>query len=204
MPALTTFTVEGWVKRTVSTGRYETFFSNADSYYGQVTFGVYVDGGNVDCGSSPPNQFAWAYTKVGTGWMAQCSGVTASLGVWYHIAATRDSSGTARIFVNGVLRGTLTGTAAPTSSSGAFGIGEAGDALTEFFGGNLAEIRISSIARYAASFTPQTANFSTDANTVALYHLDEGTGTVLNDASGNNRNGIFGASPPLWSSDVPY
>jgi hypothetical protein len=90
------------------------------------------------------------------------------------------------------------------SSSGAFGIGEAGDALAEFFGGSLAEIRVSDIARYAASFTPQTVNFTTDGNTVALYHLDEGTGQVLNDSSGNNRHGAFGSPPPLWSSDVPY
>jgi hypothetical protein len=206
---MTVFTVEGWVKRTSDTGRYETFLSNASSSYGQETVGVYVDGGNADCGSSPSDQFAWAYTRVGGGWFFQCSGVSATLNVWYHIAVTRDSANVTRIFVNGVLRNTINGTAAPTTSTGAFGIGNAGDAVTEFFPGLLDELRISSIVRYSSNFTPQTTPFITDASTVTLYHLDEGTGQVLNDASGNNRNGVLGTSSsvetadPQWSTDAP-
>jgi len=209
LPAMTVFTVEGWVKRTSDTGRYETFLSNASSSYGQETVGVYVDGGNADCGSSPSDQFAWAYTRVGGGWFFQCSGVSATLNVWYHIAVTRDSANVTRIFVNGVLRNTINGTAAPTTSTGAFGIGNAGDAVTEFFPGLLDEVRISSIVRYSSNFTPQTTPFITDASTIALYHLDEGTGQVLNDASGNNRNGVLGTSSsvetvdPQWSTDAP-
>ena len=116
---------------------------------------------------------------------------------------------TARIFVNGVLRNTINGTAAPTTSTGAFGIGSAGDAVTEFFPGLLDEVRISSIVRYSRNFTPQTTPFITDAGTIALYHLDEGTGQVLNDASGNNRNGVLGTSSSVetvdaqWSTDAP-
>jgi glucose/arabinose dehydrogenase len=209
LPALTVFTVEGWVKRTADTGRYETFLSNAANGYGQETVGVYVDGGNADCGSSPPDQFAWAYTKVGGGWFFQCSGVSATLNTWNHIAVTRDASNATRIFINGVLRGTLTGTAAPTTSTGAFGIGAAGDAATEFFPGLLDEVRISNVARYSATFTPQTIPFTPDASTVALYHLSEGTGQTLTDASGNNRNGVLGTSSaaesadPQWSTDAP-
>jgi hypothetical protein len=210
LSAMTVFTVEGWVKRSAHTGRYETFFSNAANGYGQESFGVYVDGANADCGSSPPEQFAWAYTKTGGGWFFQCSGVSAALNTWYHVAVTRDNAGTARIFVNGALLNTSTNTPAPTASSGAFGIGEAADAVTEFFPGGLDEIRISNIARYPASFTTQTANFVTDANTVALYHLDEGSGQTLSDASGNGHNGVLGTTPavepadPTWSTDVPF
>jgi hypothetical protein len=207
LPAMTVFTVEGWVKRTADSGRYETFFSNADSSYGQETVGMYVDGGNADCGSSPADQFAWAYTKVGGGWFFQCSGVSATLNVWHHIAVTRDSSNAARIFIDGVLRGTVAGTAAPTSSTGAFGIGDAGDALDEYFTGLLDEVRVSNNVRYTSTFTPQTTPFATDANTTALYHLNEGTGQTLADSSGNNRNGFLGTSSavesidPQWSTD---
>jgi hypothetical protein len=208
LPAMTVFTVEAWVKRTADTGRYETFLSNANSGYGQATVVVYVDGGNTDCGSSPPDQFAWAYTRVGGGWFFQCSGVTANLNAWHHIAVTRDGANVARIFIDGVLRGTIAGTAAPTGSTGAFGAGDAGDAEAEYFPGLLDEVRISSVARYATSFLPQTVNFVPDANTVALYHFDEGTGQTLSDASGNNRNGFLGtssaveAADPRWSPDV--
>jgi PKD repeat protein len=209
LPAMTVFTVEGWVKRTAGMGRYETFFSNADSFYGRETFGLYVDGANTDCGSSPPNQFALAYTQVGGGFFFQCSGVTASLNAWHHVAVTRDSSNTTQIFIDGVLRGTVPGTAAPLASTGAFGIGDAGDALAEYFNGLLDEVRISNVVRYTSTFTPQTTAFATDANTVALYHLDEGTGQTLADASGNGRNGVLGTTSavepvdPTWSTDSP-
>jgi hypothetical protein len=107
------------------------------------------------------------------------------------------------------LRNTISGTAAPTTSTGAFGIGTAGDAVTEFFPGLLDEVRISSVARYSSTFTPQTTPFASDASTIALYHLDEGTGQILNDASGNNRHGVLGTSSaveavdPQWSTNAP-
>ncbi|HEX7793571.1 MAG TPA: LamG-like jellyroll fold domain-containing protein, partial [Vicinamibacterales bacterium] len=209
LPTMTVFTVEAWVKRTADTGRHETFASNASAAYSRETFGLYVDGGNADCGSSPPDQFAWAYTQTSGGFFVQCSGVTADLNVWHHVAVTRDASNTARIFIDGVLRGTTANTAVPKSSNGAFGIGEAADALTEYFNGLIDEVRISTVARYATSFTPSTMNFAADANTVALYHLDESSGQTVIDSSGNNRNGVLGksasteASDPQRSSDVP-
>jgi concanavalin A-like lectin/glucanase superfamily protein len=209
LPAMTVFTVEAWVKRSADTGRRETFASNASNNYSKETFGLYIDGGGADCGNSPPDQFAWGYAKVGGGFFVQCSGVSADLNAWHHIAVTRDSSSTAQIFVDGLLRGTATATPAPTSSTGAFGVGDAGDARTEYFAGLIDEVRISSIARYTESFVPQAANFGTDATTVALYHFDEPSGQTLIDSSGNNRNGVLGTSSnsektdPQRSPDVP-
>jgi len=206
---MTVFTVEAWVKRTSDSGRYETFLSNAQNAYNRENVGVYVDGGNVDCGSSPPDQFAWAYTKSGSGWYFQCSGVQATLNVWHHVAVTRDSANTTRIFVDGVLSRTTTNTPSPTSSNGAFGAGEAGDATTEYFPGLLDEIRISSVVRYNATFAPQVTPFATDASTIALYHFDAGNGQALVDSSGNARNGTLGAASsveaidPVWSTDTP-
>jgi hypothetical protein len=207
---MTAFTVEGWVKRTGDTGRWETFFSNVNAGYSLASVNVYVDGGNADCGGNPSDQFAWAYTRVGGGWFIQCSGVSATLNAWHHVAVTRDAANTARIFINGVLRGTVNGSAAPTTTGvGAFNIGDAGDAGDEYFLGLLDEVRVSSIARYSTTFTPPTTAFVADPNTVALYHLNEGTGQTLLDASGNNRNGVLGTSSsvetadPVRSADTP-
>jgi hypothetical protein len=50
------------------------------------------------------------------------------------------------------------------------------------------ELRISNTARYSAPFAP-ARRFEPDANTVALYHCDEGSGTTLVDSSGHNRHG---------------
>lgn len=42
---------------------------------------------------------------------------------------------------------------------------------------------------------PSFTRFPIDANTVALWHFDEGSGTVLSDASGNNNHGtVYNAS----------
>src|SRR5262245_60865667 len=203
VPAITVFTVEAWVKRAADTGGYETFASNASAGYSKETVGLYIDGGKIDCGSSPADQFAWAYTQTTGGWFVQCSGITANLGVWHHVAVTRDASNTARMFIDGVLKGTTANTAAPASSTGAFGIGEAADAIAEYFNGLIDEVRISNVARYTASFAPQMANFSPDANTVALYHLDEASGTTTADASGNNYTGVLTVGA-AWSIDTPY
>jgi serine/threonine protein kinase/Leucine-rich repeat (LRR) protein len=56
------------------------------------------------------------------------------------------------------------------------------------FKGTLDEIRISKVVRYTKAFTPQ-ARFESDADTLALYHCDEGSGNKLVDFSGNNRHG---------------
>jgi hypothetical protein len=68
------------------------------------------------------------------------------------------------------------------------------------FNGYVAEVRISSVARYRSAFTPQM-RFSSDSNTVALYHLDEGCGSTAYDASGNGNDGtIYGSS--AWSTNI--
>ncbi len=61
------------------------------------------------------------------------------------------------------------------------------------FVGQIDEVRISKIARYSQDFAP-AARFQPDADTLALYHMDEGQGDELKDSSGNNHHGkIVGA-----------
>jgi len=61
------------------------------------------------------------------------------------------------------------------------------------FHGTIDEVRISTVARYKADFTP-TPRFEPDVDTWGLYHCDEGRGDTLIDSSGNNHHGkIVGA-----------
>ncbi len=53
--------------------------------------------------------------------------------------------------------------------------------------GVMEEVRLSSVVRYDKDFTP-SQRFTTDKDTIALYHLDEGTPGEVRDSSGNNRN----------------
>jgi len=107
-----------------------------------------------------------------------------------HLAAVRDAlNEEIRFYVNG-----------NTVGSHPFGSVETGGTLTFGFehfrtqvNGRVDEARISSVARYAANFTP-ARRFESDAHTLALYHFDEGQGDVLKDSSGNNHHGkIVGA-----------
>lgn len=68
--------------------------------------------------------------------------------------------------------------------------------LGQPFQGRIRELRISKSVRYQKNFevTSPDVPFTADANTLALYHFDEGTGDVLKDSSGNGNDGkIVGA-----------
>ena len=65
---------------------------------------------------------------------------------------------------------------------------------TEFFRGQIDQLRLSKIARYSDNFTVNSA-LTSDDSTLALYNFDEGEGDVLKDASGNGHHGkIIGAT----------
>lgn len=63
--------------------------------------------------------------------------------------------------------------------------------------------------RYTGLFPRPIAPFVPDGNTTALYHFDEGSGTVIGDsAAGATSPGVLrvgGASNgPRWVSDTPF
>jgi hypothetical protein len=63
--------------------------------------------------------------------------------------------------------------------------------------GAIADVRMSSIDRYPAKFVPQP-QLTSDDSTLALWHLDEGAGTVALDNGANHLDGaIVGAD---WSN----
>ena len=64
----------------------------------------------------------------------------------------------------------------------------------------LDELRVSTAARYPAAFTPPRFEFEPDATTVALYHFDEGTGTVAVDATGGNPGTIQSGGSDVLSA----
>jgi len=206
LPLLTEFTLEAWVKRTADGSNYETFVSDANAGYGEANFTLYIDGNSADCGA-PADQFA--YFQRPDLVPDFCSGSTATLNSWRHVAVVRTSGGILRYFVDGNLQAVGAG-AAPGDSSGTLTFGRAGDFDGEYFTGLIAEVKISDIALYSADFTPPSGPMSAGANTVGLWLMDEGSGQTVADTSGNGRNGVLGtssgaeSSDPLWSTDHPY
>ncbi|OYW18134.1 MAG: hypothetical protein B7Z55_11200, partial [Planctomycetales bacterium 12-60-4] len=58
---------------------------------------------------------------------------------------------------------------------------------TRKYSGQIREVRVSKVSRYNSNFTPER-RFEPDADTLALYHCDEGNGQTLNDASGHGHS----------------
>jgi hypothetical protein len=150
-------------------------------------------------------------------------------GQWHHVAVQRRASdGRLSIYVDGVLDAQSSAADGPDgdiSYPDGF-IGAEDDPFIVIaaekhdidpgtfpsFSGWIDEIRISSTERYSgASFAPPSAPFTTDAQTAALYHLDENGGGVAGDSSGaaggpSDGEIRYGGSPvgPEWSTDTPF
>jgi hypothetical protein len=75
------------------------------------------------------------------------------------------------------------------------------------YSGFVDEVRLSNSIRYSGNtYSVPTQPFITDSNTMALYHFDEGSGSVANDtsgASGGPSNGDIRAGVD-WSTDTPF
>src|SRR6185312_13221214 len=118
---------------------------------------------------------------------------------WSHIAVTYDGTN-AKIFVNGVGSANLSFSGHSSGiSTHDVSIGTDSIFSATSFNGAIDEIRVSNNIRYTSNFVPSGVRFTSDANTLGLWHLDEGTGLSVADASGTFSNGtLSGASPPTW------
>ena len=82
----------------------------------------------------------------------------------------------------------------PTGTSSMIGANPRSDGTKhQFLKGAVRQVRFSKGVRYASDFSPD-AEWKPDANTLALYRFEEGSGDVLYDTSGNDHHGkIVGA-----------
>lgn len=223
------FTIEFWMKAYPGDNTAGSC-GPGDWYYGNVVIDrdVFGDGDHGDYGIVICNR----RIVVGVQRLSLTnSGVSGSTivddGQWHHIAVTRNSStGGVALFVDGILDAEQT--SGPSTGNVSYRDGRAtsypgSDPYLVFaaekhdypgslyYKGWLDEVRISNVRRYTSNFTPPSAPFSTDANTVGLYHFNEGMGTVINDSSGAGggpSNGVLnvGGTPPgpVWSRESPY
>jgi len=140
-----------------------------------------------------------SYTLV-----ASSSTITAN--TWYYAAFTVDRDGNEKVYLNGSLDCT------PVNVSGVgnintdttLWIGRATHSPTLAFDGTIAEVRISDIARTDAEIADaytDGGSFENDANTIALWHLNEGSGTTAGDSSGNGHDGTL-TNGATWGNGV--
>jgi hypothetical protein len=99
------------------------------------------------------------------------AGVTITPNVWIHYALVFTGSQYV-LYVNGRQSNSITSAVAMNSTT--WNLLKLGDPNTtkRSFYGYFDEFRVSNIARYTTEFKPQTSQFTSDANTLALNHFD--------------------------------
>ena len=179
---------------------------------------VFGGGDNGDYGVSVfgGGTIAFGVTRGSNG-NTVCSTVGVADGGWHHVAVTRSSSsGALAIYIDGRQRGTASGptgdvsyrdgrsTSYPNDPYLVIGA-EKHDAGSQFpsYPGWLDELRVSRAVRYTGDFTPPRSPLGVDANTVALYHADEGSGTVLVTPPAPTRARSWSAGHPPARSGRP-
>lgn len=186
-------TVEGWIKF--------TSLGTAVPIFNRRTAGN-VGGVSLETDTADNTKFVfWVYS--GGSWRSASTTTGAiSANTWHHVAGTFDGS-TIRVFVDGTLLGSTSHSGTindPSSPSVTLGSNIQG---SQKLVGLLDEVRVSNSARYSQSFSP-LRRYSTDANTVAIWHLDEGSGQSLTDSSGNGNSGTLGADGSIASDDPTW
>ncbi|HOT96379.1 MAG TPA: FlgD immunoglobulin-like domain containing protein [bacterium] len=126
---------------------------------------------------------------------------------WLHVAGTFDGT-TAKMYINGVLQSTRTGTAAPRNLLSDLIIGAAkhGDIYEYHFRGVLDDLQLWNIARSETEIkATMFSNLSgTEAGLAAYYPFNEGSGQVVYDLTPNNNDGRMGKLAEVDESDPTF
>jgi hypothetical protein len=222
------FTIEFWMKADLNdNGNGHQCSANSDDWINAhiiIDRDVFNAGDYGDYGISlASGRIAFGVNNSSTG-VTLCGTSNVADGAWHHIAVQRRrSDGQLWLYVDGVEQASATGptgrvdyrvgrSGAPADPLLVFGA-EKHDAGSNYpsYSGFLDEVRLSNVLRYSGNFTRPSGPFSPDANTMALYHFNESSGTTILDSSGatggpSNGTMRVGGSPagPVRTSDVPW
>lgn len=159
--------------------------------------------------SPAPDGSRFAIVRASDGLTRVIDAAVLPSNTWVHVAISVDASDVGRLFFNGVQVGSSTIDINPSelgnTTNNWLGKSQFFGApyLDPYFSGIIEELRISNVARYTSNFTVP-GQFTSDGNTVALYHFNEGTGQTTADATGNFGVGYLGSDATVESSDPTW
>jgi len=189
----TPVTFEAWVN--IGAAKCNTILSRGNGNNASTDYIFQVGYDGTTCGVMKVSLFGAG------GWDSSASLVP--LHTWTHVAATYDGTNK-QFYINGVLDHTNNRAGSLYLSGSAMYLGRQGvNCDCNFFQGQLAEVRIWNTIRTAAEIvSDMNISSGPQPGLVAYYHLNEGTGTNANDASGNGNTATIenGAG---WSNSVP-
>jgi len=166
-------------------------------------------GGAYDFYIDVGNKLNFSYTSNGTTVFTDVISdsaffVSDDVGVWVHIATTCVASNKdALLWKNGsevASTPTLTGGGAATFWQNSYDVTIGANITPMFYlDASIDEVRISDNIRYTETFTPQTEEFSNDADTMALWHLNNSVAD-----SSSNGNTLTNNNSATFPTDVPF
>jgi hypothetical protein len=141
----------------------------------------------------------WGFVPPGQ-WITAHTAALPTTGVWHHIASSY-GGGALKLYVDGELWATASGSDRIANPDNTVYIGatERGErpidprAGTQWWPpiqGWIADVRLSAGDRYPSAFVPES-RLAADAATIALWHLDEGSGTTATDSGPNHLSGTI-------------
>jgi len=198
------FTIEAWVLiRTYQGGHgvFNRWVSTSGDI--QLTFGApeIVAAAELPAQEPVPSHTlaTWLYVSAGI-WITAYSSQLPSVAAWHHLASSY-GGGALKLYVDGSLWATASGTETIPSPDGTAFIGATarserpidpglGQQWWPPIDGWIAEVRISAMDRYPNDFVPER-RLASDPATIALWHLDEGSGDMAMDSGPNRLNGAI-------------
>jgi hypothetical protein len=188
-------TLEAWIKTNSTT----TQQGIIERY---KTYGPEIDDGGYALRLTADGKVRFATLKNGHVGEGVTGSTVVTAGEWHHVAGIFEGT-LMRVYLDGVIDGSIFSTYAPRSGTGSLKIGARGDDGTYAFNGRIDEARVTAAAVYSATpFTPE-AHLSSGTNTRGLWKFD---GMSSNDASTNQNDGnlIGGATySPESPVDTP-
>jgi Concanavalin A-like lectin/glucanases superfamily len=132
---------------------------------------------------NPGAVYVWLLDNTGTEQHVETAGVINDGNP--HVVACDYDGETLRVYIDGAVSGSqaLSGTAPPFTGH-PFVVGLNGSSYLAYEG-IIDEVRWSNVARYAGAYTPASEPFTSDANTLGLWHLDEVGTSPLPSSAGN-------------------
>ncbi len=182
-----TFTIEGWYKVLGYTYNYFSFLDKQSSWYFEYS--------KADT--------AWTFVVPGSSPTAMAK-MPITLDTWYHIAVTYDGS-TVKFYSNGQLIGSVSKNYNFTINTSPLYIACGISGAIEYGFGRYDEIRIWNVTRTASEIqSDYNKTLTGNENGLVLYYkFNEGSGSVIFDATANGNTGTL-VNSPIWNPDGPY